>query len=76
MTSSSETRQYLEQEQKEQKKNTKNMKSSLGGVYFSPPRNKGEGGLNWYGKMRKVVEMGIGKVESVNKNLGGEKKKR
>jgi uncharacterized UPF0146 family protein len=27
-------------------------------------------------KMRKVVELGIGEVESVNKNLGGEKKKK
>ncbi len=27
------------------------------------------------GKMRKVVEMGIGKVESRNKKLGGEKEK-
>ena len=27
-------------------------------------------------RMRKVVEIGTGKVESVNKNLGGEKKKK
>jgi hypothetical protein len=27
-------------------------------------------------KMRNVVEMGIGKVESVNKNLGGDKEKK
>ena len=43
------------------------MKSSLGVFIFLLQKNKVEGGLKWYGKMRKVVEMEIGKVENVNK---------
>ena len=39
-------------------------------------KNKGERRPKGCGKMRKIVERGIGKVESVNKNLGGEKKKK
>ena len=48
------------------------MKSLKGSFFISPSpkkENKGEG------RVRNVVEMGIEKVKSVNKNLGGEKRK-
>ena len=51
----------------------------LGGRFFlffpQKTKNKDEGRVRGGGKIRKVVEMGIGKVESGNKNLGGEKRK-
>ena len=53
-----------------EEKHEKHEKFVGGNFIFLLQKNKGEEGLKWYGKMRKVVEMGIGKVESVNKKFG------
>ena len=58
----------------------KKMKSLRRGrlCFFLPPKtkNKGEGRLMGCGRVRKGIETEIGKGESGNKNLGGEKKRK
>ena len=50
-----------------EEKHEKHEKFVGGGDFiFLLQKNKGEEGLKWYGKMRKVVEMGTVEVESVN----------